>query len=208
MDPIRKIFMIRRQFLIQSSLTAISIAAFGKVIEQRGIYTGDCSTTDDILGPKYRPGAPIRSDLIFDSLKGDRIRVKGKVFTDDCKSVLPEATVEMWHCNSEGEYDDTSSQFLHRAKWITHSTGEYSFRTIIQGRYLNRKLYRPAHFHFRVRATGHKELISQIYFKGDPHIEKDPWASKASARERVLEILPGTAREEASIIFNIFLEKV
>jgi protocatechuate 3,4-dioxygenase beta subunit len=43
-------------------------------------------------------------------------------------------------------------------------------------KYLNGKLFRPAHIHFRVTAA--EELVSQIYFMGDPNITEDPWASK------------------------------
>ena len=30
-----------------------------------------------------------------------------------------------------------------------------------------------------VQAKGHAPVITQCYFKGDPHIAKDPWASKS-----------------------------
>ena len=200
--------MNRKQFIISSSLTAISVLTFGSIIRKKnGSFVGDCETTADILGPKYRSGAPVRSELVFDGLEGTRVTIKGKVFTEDCTTVLKDATIEFWHCNTKGDYDDTSDKFLHRAKWITDEKGEYSFHTIVPGKYLNGSQYRPSHFHFRVTAKDHKELISQVYFKGDPHIEKDPWASKEKAKERILQIVPKTDKEDASIIFNIHLDK-
>ncbi len=200
--------MNRKEFIIGSSLTAISVITAGFIIRKAdGTFAGDCETTNDILGPKYRPGAPVRSDLTFKGLAGERLIVKGSVFTADCKTVIPQATVECWHCDTRGDYDDDSDKFLHRAKWITDPGGTYLFTTIIPGRYLNGNLLRPSHYHFRVTAKGHKELISQIYFEGDPHIAKDPWASHPKAKERILAIVPKTNREEAHVLFNIYLDK-
>ena len=200
--------MNRRNFIISSSLTAISLTTFGSIIKQsNGTFIGDCDTTDDILGPKYRPGAPVRSNLLFSGLEGTQVNIKGKVFTDDCKTAIAGASVELWHCNDKGDYDDTSDKFLHRATWITDKNGDYSFLTIVPGKYLNGNLYRPAHFHFRVKATNHKELISQVYFQGDPYIKTDRWASSQKAKERILEIKPKTNQAEASILFNIHLQK-
>ena len=38
---------------------------------------------------------------------------------------------------------------------------------------------RPSHIHYMVQAAGHSPVITQCYFKGDPHIAKDPWANKS-----------------------------
>lgn len=201
--------MNRRKFIINSSLTAISLATAGFIIKKNdGSFTGDCETTDDILGPKYRPNAPIRSDLRFKGIEGTQLMVKGKVFTEDCKTVIPAATIEFWHCDINGIYDDDSDKYLYRAKWVAGNNGDYSFRTIVPGRYLNGNLIRPAHYHFRVTAKGHKELISQVYFKGDPHIAKDRWASQTKAKERILQIVPKTSKEEAHVLFNIYMDKI
>ena len=35
---------------------------------------------------------------------------------------------------------------------------------------------RPAHIHFRVMESVHVPVTTQLYFKGDPFIAKDPWA--------------------------------
>ncbi|MFT6677865.1 MAG: catechol 1,2-dioxygenase, partial [Granulosicoccus sp.] len=102
-------------------------------------------------------------------------------------------------------YDNESENFLHRASWRSGKEGEYSFKTIIPGKYLNGQLYRPSHIHFRVSAKGTKELISQIYFKGDPNIAEDPWASQEMAQHRILEISPGDIQSNLTINFDISL---
>lgn len=200
--------MNRKEFIITSSIAAFSLSTFGKVIEnENNNFNGDCTTTDDILGPFYRKNAPLRDNLIFEGLAGNRITVNGNVYTDDCKTPLSNALVEIWHCNANGEYDNKSSKMLHRASWISNKKGEYSFKTILPGKYLNGKLYRPSHIHFRITAEGHKELISQIYFAGDPHITEDPWASQAKAVHRILPVSPIDIDGSLAVKFDIYLEK-
>lgn len=201
--------MDRRKFIINSSITAVSLATTGFIIQKKnGSYIGDCETTNDILGPKYRANAPIRSDLTFKGMKGTRLNIKGKVYSGDCSTILQQAVIEFWHCDNKGTYDDITDKYLYRAKWVTGSAGDYAFQTIVPGAYLNGSQFRPAHFHFRVTARDHKELISQVYFKGDPYILADPWASQTKARERILETIPKSGNEEAHVVFNIYLDVI
>ena len=114
--------------------------------------------------------------------------------------------VEIWHCDTEGKYDNGTKAFRLRAGLNTNNKGEYAFTTILPGKYLNGALYRPAHIHVRVTEKNSKELISQIYFKGDPHIVKDPWASKDKAKHRILEIAPADINGNLAINFDIYLK--
>ena len=200
--------MKRKEFIITSSIAAFSLSTFGRVIETESKkFSGDCTTTDDILGPFYRKNAPMRNDLLFDGLSGNPILIKGKIFTDDCTTVLPDALVEIWHCNTEGDYDNKSDKMDHRARWVSNKKGDYNFKTIMPGKYLNGRLYRPAHIHFRITCEGHKELISQIYFSGDPHITEDPWASQEKAEKRILAISPVGTDGSFEVKFDAYLEK-
>lgn len=184
----------------------MSMSAFGSVIRQiNGSFKGDCETTNDILGPFYRPDAPLRSDLTYTGLQGTRMTLKGQVFADDCTTPLPNAQVEIWHCNAAGEYDSESDEFRQRARLLTNEKGEYTFHTILPGKYLNGRLYRPSHIHYRVTEKRSKELISQIYLKGDPHITTDPWASDKKAEHRILPIVPQDTRGNLTVLFDIYL---
>jgi protocatechuate 3,4-dioxygenase beta subunit len=107
--------MDRRKFLTATTLAVFSISALGKVRLENGEFIGDCNTTNDILGPFYRPDAPTRQDLTHESLKGSIIELKGRVFKPDCVTPLSNALVEIWHCNTEGEYDNDSKEFHQRA---------------------------------------------------------------------------------------------
>ena len=200
--------MDRKKFIASAALTAVSLTTFGSIIKGlNGKFAGDCETTNDILGPFYRPNAPIRSDLTDSKLAGTRITVKGKVYKSDCITPVKGAMVEIWQCNAEGEYDNETEDYKLRARWKTNENGEYSFKTILPGKYLNGKLYRPSHIHYRVTEKSSKELISQIYFKGDPHITKDPWASDVAAKERVLQITPEDTNGNLVVKFDIYLKE-
>ena len=124
----------------------------------------------------------------------------------DCVSPAENALVEIWHCNTKGEYDNESDEFKHRAKWYTNKNGEYSFKTILPGKYLNGKLYRPAHIHFRITEKDSSELISQVYFQGDPHISEDPWASQKKAEFRILPIRLEDTNGNLTVTFDITLK--
>ena len=192
--------MNRKNFLLNSTFAAFSMSAIGQVHSNgNGTFSGDCETTNDILGPFYRKDAPLRQDLTFSGLNGNHINIQGRVLESDCTTPIINALVEIWHCDTEGNYDNESKMFLHRAIWRSNKQGEYSFKTIIPGKYLNGQLYRPSHIHFRVTAPGNKELISQIYFKGDPNIKEDPWASQEKAQHRILEIAPGDIQSNLTI---------
>ena len=122
--------------------------------------------------------------------------------------MLENVKVEIWHCDTNGDYDNDSDQYKHRAQQTSDENGEYGFETILPGKYLNGKLFRPAHIHFRVSHDNHQELISQIYFAGDPHIIEDPWASQEKAQARILPIILEDTKGNLAVQFDIFLNKV
>ena len=199
--------MNRKEFLINGALAAFSVSIFGKVQPKGNDFEGNCETTNDILGPFYRPEVPLRNDLTTKGLKGTVIELKGRVFGGDCVTPLENAKVEIWQCNTDGEYDNESEHFHLRGKWMTDKEGRYSFKTILPGKYLNGRKFRPAHIHFRVTAKGSQELISQIYFQGDPHITDDPWASKKKAKHRILPISLEDTKGNLSVVFDISLKR-
>jgi catechol 1,2-dioxygenase len=211
----------RREFLISAGLTAISLSVFGCVVPKTGngsesdvatestpdaqTFKGDCTTTDDILGPFYRQGAPMRGDLVMENHgEAPVIEVSGVVFTDDCTSPISNVSVEIWQANEEGDYDNKSSEYRYRGSAVTDANGRYTFKTIVPGRYMNGNQYRPSHIHFRVTDSGHQELVSQLYFKEDPYIANDPWASQNKAKERICAI-EENAEGYSKVNFNIYL---
>lgn len=200
----------RRDFLKNTVVFAFSVSVYGI----GGCKNSDdapslssCQTTSDILGPFYRPNAPIRTNLIIPGHTSQPLLVKGEVYQDDCTSLLPGALLEFWQSDSEGNYDNESEAFNFRGSQVAGQKGEYSFNTIIPGRYLNGSTFRPSHIHFKITAFGYKDLISQIYFKDDPFIDTDPMASNPVAKERILEI-ETDANGFSTVHFPIYMSKI
>ena len=123
--------MKRRTFIKKSSLSALSISAFGS-IQWNGIkFVGNDPTTTDILGPFYRPGAPMRSNLMKADTTGIPLTLKGKIFKDDGKTAIGNSLVEIWHCDENQYYDNDSDDYSYRGAVKTSHGGAYEFKTII-----------------------------------------------------------------------------
>lgn len=188
--PMRRVSVPRRAALqgVASLLTCAVAPALA-------VARNSCQLTEsDIIGPFYRFGAPFQTKLAGPTEPGERVIIFGKVFSSDCRSQLPNTLIEIWQANNAGLYDtDKPGNFTERgdfhlrAMMLTDQQGNYEFETVMPGRYPippnlpGLEKYagqtRPAHIHFRVSEPLHVPLTTQLYFKDDPFIAKDPWAS-------------------------------
>jgi protocatechuate 3,4-dioxygenase beta subunit len=201
--------MLRRTFLKSSALFAVSVSATGFIRYNGTNYEGDCETTTDILGPFYRPNAPVRADMRIAGDLGQKVMLSGQIRHKDCKTPLKNACVELWHCDSKGVYDNESADFKYRAKTYCDDNGKYHFDTIIPVPYdVGNGSIRPAHFHMMITADSYQALITQLYFTGDKHIATDTWASSPTAKKRVLDIKNGTDGVKAVSFDVTMLEKI
>ncbi len=180
--------MKRRIFLKTSALSAIAVSATGFVRLEGDRYVGDCETTSDVLGPFYRPDSPVRSSLVIKGEKGAPIELFGKIKHDDCITPYKNAKIELWHCNGNGVYDNESADFKYRGTLYSDNEGNYSFKTILPVPYGEGDNYRPAHFHLMISAEGYQPLVTQLYFTGDPWLEKDSGSASPTAKRRILEV--------------------
>jgi len=201
--------MKRRNFIKNTALSAVAISASGFVRFNGKSFEGDCETTTDILGPYYRPDAPVRTDLLIKGAKGQKVVLSGQIFHKDCTTPLKNACVEIWHCDTEGVYDNDSPAFKYRAKAYCDDKGHYSFTTIIPVAYdTGVGFIRPAHYHMMYSAEGYQSLITQLYFTGDKYIGKDITASSPSAAKRILDFKNGKNGEK-TLTFNVtMMEKI
>ncbi len=202
--------MQRRNFIKKSSLMAFSVSAFGG-IHWNGInFVGDSPTTTDILGPFYRPGAPMRNNIISPGSTGIPMNLSGKVFSENGETPLDNALVEIWQCDEKEYYDNASDDYLFRGAVKTDKNGAYNFKTIVPVPYKanpdNENSWRPAHIHMRVSVPDQQDLITQIYFKGDQYIDNDTWASSPRAINRTLEIIKND-KGESEVTFDIVMSK-
>jgi len=152
---------------------------------------------------KQHHGAPL----------GEKIIVSGQVL-DEHGRPIRKSLVEIWQANSAGRY--AHQQDLHDAPLdpnftgtgatFTDEEGRYRFVTIRPGAYPWRNHYnawRPAHIHFSLFGPAFAtRLITQMYFPGDPLLEKDPifnCTADERARRRLISgfdwetTIPGSA---------------
>ncbi len=181
--------MKRRSFIQGGALFATAVMTTGFVRYDGRHYVGDCQTTTDILGPFYRPDAPLRSDLRVPGTKGREVLLEGIVKHDDCVRPLQGAKVELWHCSPDAIYDNSSDDYLYRGTAVCDAQGKYHFRTQLPVPYdVGDGSIRPAHFHMLISAGGYQSLVTQLYFTGDPHLADDPSSAAPEAKHRILNL--------------------
>jgi protocatechuate 3,4-dioxygenase beta subunit len=179
-------------------------------------------------GPFYLNGydrtkpVPVVNDLTVvpgatGAPEGTVIHVTGKVVDAECRPVKG-AVVEIWQANARGRYVHAADpnpapkdpNFLGIGQAITDDAGVYAFKTIRPGAYpVPGGWTRPSHVHFKVHGGFYHMMITQMYFAGDEHNQKDfllNSLSKADQKRLVIEPQrrPGTAAEDL-YVFDIAL---
>jgi len=202
--------MERRTFIKNTSLVATTVAVFGNVQWVSGKAVGDSPTTTDILGPYYRPGAPFRTNINPQGFSGIPLHLSGTIYKDDGKTAFKDCLIEVWQCNHKGEYDNVSDDYSYRGAARTGDDGSYHFISTYPTAYMidqSSNKYRPSHIHMRVEGgMGERDLITQIYFKGDPHLETDPSSSSPTAINRILETSKNS-KGEIVVDFDVIMSK-
>ncbi len=148
-------------------------------------------TEDNILGPFHRPGAPFRAKITPPMEPGKTLVVGGRVWGQDTRKPLAWVMLDIWQANDKGRYDNddpdhppAAGVFHNRARIMTDESGYYEFETVRPGRYkTDPNTWRPSHIHYWVRRQGYRELVTQLYFKGDPYNETDQYIKKSLIRE-------------------------
>ena len=171
-------------------------------------------TEDNILGPYHRRGAPYRAKITPPLEQGVVLLIRGRVWGHDTREPLVHATLDIWQANAEGRYDNDDRSkppakdvFLNRARLVTDETGYYEYETIVPGAYqIGANAWRPSHIHYLVRHPGYGALVTQLYFKGDPHNATDPFIKPSLIIEPAeVKIANGTYKTGR---FDIVLAKV
>ena len=181
----------RRNFLKAGSMLGLGSLILPRSLfgtESTSMVKGGCvATSDDILGPYYLAGSPNTAQVATIDEPGTRLFLSGYVLSNDCLTPVAGAKIEVWQANDAAVYD-TSTAFNLRATIYTDASGLYAFESIVPGAYLNGAQYRPKHIHFKVNKIGFPELVTQLYFEGDPYIPADPWASQPDAAMRIIPL--------------------
>ena len=156
------------------------------------IYSQCNLTTDDIMGPYFFEGAPLRTVIAHLDEPGERLFISGRILQNDCESPISGAMLEVWHPNDAGCYsivedcptgNPSNDYYNLRGKMFSDINGQYNFETILPGYYEPR----PRHIHIKITTPNEEVLVSQLYFEDDPFCESDPWCQDANDRIISLE---------------------
>ena len=201
--------MQRRKFIQRTGIVAFGVGVFGNISWDNEKYIGDTATTTDILGPFYRPNAPIRTNINPPDYSGPQFHLSGSVYREDGKTPFSNCLVEIWQCDEYKVYDNTTDEFRYRGSQRVGKNGKYHFVTVHPIPYpidAAGAVYRPAHIHMRISGDGQQDLITQIYFKDDPHLERDPSSKSPEAINRILTIKENSKKEQM-VEFNVVMQK-
>lgn len=149
------------------------------------------TTEMNVEGPLYIPGLPERQsgDLMGEDADGSPLFIRHRV-EDREGNPIAGAQLDIWHPNSEGYY---FVQREHLPEWNfygrfhTDERGEMNFQTVVPGDYpvptsgptgsmlkaLGRHGYRAAHIHYIIRAAGHPDFTTMMYFNHSPYVDSD-----------------------------------
>jgi protocatechuate 3,4-dioxygenase beta subunit len=166
------------------SLGALLAGCGGERSETTTTSFGDgdgCTLTPEMTeGPYYFDADSIRSD-IRDEREGTTLRLAIRVRDSDCKP-LPDAVVDIWHCDALGEYSTSDDPFLRGAQ-VTNRDGIVEFTTIYPGWYQGRTV----HIHAKVHLDTSTVLTTQLFF--DDGVTEAVYGREPYARHTGREVL-------------------
>ena len=129
-----------------------------------------CAVTPQLTeGPYYFDADAVRSDIREDR-PGERLRLAIRVRSVGSCEPVPNAVVEIWHCDAGGVYsgfDQGEGERFLRGAQVTNSGGIVEFVTIYPGWYRGRAV----HIHAKVHISKQEVLTSQLFFDDDVSTE-------------------------------------
>ncbi|WP_229811820.1 dioxygenase family protein [Streptosporangium pseudovulgare] len=127
---------------------------------------GDAPTIEQIEGPYFKPGSPLRTSLAGPGTPGVPLTVSGYVFGRSCRPIAG-ALLDFWQADNNGAYDNTGYTF--RGHQFSDAQGAFRLTTIVPGLYPGR----TRHIHVKVQAPNGPVLTTQLYFPGEPRNNTD-----------------------------------
>ncbi len=222
---------ISRRALLTTGLGTAAGLVAGRLSASPVAPTCPGTTPPQVEGPFYPTRDHEDEDRDLTHVKGrmeraagDIIYVSGRVLDEACQPIEG-APVDVWQANTWGRYDHEQDagnpraldpNFQSWAELVTDAEGRYSFKTIKPGSYPvdDQGWIRPPHIHFKVSRRGYQELITQMYFAGEPLNEPDQIRKALAPEERqrvTVEFRPALPHLEQGAqvgTFDITLRKV
>jgi protocatechuate 3,4-dioxygenase beta subunit len=192
----------RRGFLLRSAGAAGILAAASPVTRALAATCG--LTPPQTPGPFYPGESRFGTDTDLTRVAGSSgralgqvIYLRGRVVDAQCRPVSG-ANVEIWQACASGKYNSPKDpnpakldpNFKYWAETFTDERGEFAFKSVRPGAYpADAEWDRPPHIHFKVSRLGFRELVTQMYFAGDPLNSRDLILADLSPAERARVIV-------------------
>ncbi len=193
------------EFVLLSDVTRTSV-----LIDALSHADDGGATASDVEGPLYvedppvREGDPAKNYEEYEGMGDADVLIVGGTVTSTAGGPLAGAVVDVWQTGPDGGYDiwdQRQPEMNFRGKIIAGEDGGYRIQTMLPkpytvptegptGRYLEavgQHPWRPAHIHFKVSAPGHRTLVTQVFFPGDPYLENDTIGAVKPALVRPVE---------------------
>jgi protocatechuate 3,4-dioxygenase beta subunit len=177
-------------------------------------------TPTQVEGPYFIANSPQRKKMFPAAAVGSEVSVSGQVLDQD-GNPLASAAVSVWVADPQGRYDNQEdngdpktisvAEQVYRGRVITDKNGRYSFSCLRPGNYFDGgwNLWRPAHIHVKVEASGYVEMTTQLYFDDDAQNSHDIPGDDFFLPELALQLAP--AIPAAGVVqkgtFNFVLKK-
>lgn len=176
--------MPRSQHLLSRRGFATSAAAMSAFHAVPGLFAEQLElalTPGTTEGPYYPDQFPLDTDndliVINDAVTpslGQVAYLSGRVTTTSGEPIR-NATVEIWQVDAKGVYIHSQAPdqelrditFQGFGRFLTGSTGEYGFRTIVPVPYVSGSRTAP-HIHCAVNLNGRRVLTTQLFIKDHP----------------------------------------
>jgi protocatechuate 3,4-dioxygenase, alpha subunit len=163
------------------------------------------ATTSQTVGPYLHIGLTwlITEKLATARTAGERVDIEGRIVDGDGKPVN-DALVEIWQADSRGRYGTKAFRGFGRS--ATDEKGMFRFQTVKPGRVPGPggKMQAP-HIGVNIFMRGQlKQLVSRIYFPGDPANRADPVLELVPAERRATLIAKKSGR--SALVWNVVLQ--
>lgn len=177
-----------------------------------------------IEGPYYiedAPELPWNGTIpMRDDEPGTPMKFHGQVRSTD-GTPLKDATVELWHADSDGFYSQFAPgipEWNLRGTFVVNEDANFELHSIQPAPYqiptdgacgqliaaAGWHAWRPAHLHLKVKAPGHELLTAQLYFPGDPHNDDD--IASAVKPELILDPKPTENGKGVTVEYDFVLD--
>ncbi len=174
------------------------------------------ATTSQTVGPYLHIGLTwlITEDLAPPGVSGERVRIEGRVLDAD-REPIDDALIEIWQANAHGKYahpEDRQEKPLQQGfrgfgRSASDAQGAFRFNTVKPGRVPARGggLQAP-HIAVNVFMRGLlKQLVSRIYFPGEPANAEDPVLALVPAERRATLVARPVAGRPGVLEWNVLL---